>query len=66
MFIEFESLKYLAPAGRYIYSTRDTPKVLKPQRGDMCIMLGHHRPGQTHIWDYRGHQNVLETRDILP
>ena len=24
MFIEVESVKFLAPAGRYVYSTRDT------------------------------------------
>ena len=26
---------YLAPAGRHVYSPRDTANVLKPQRGDM-------------------------------
>ena len=39
-------LKFLAPAGRHVYSTQETLKVLKPQRGDMCIMFRRHRPNQ--------------------
>ena len=30
-------LVHLAPTGRHVYSTWDTPNILKPQRGDMCI-----------------------------
>ena len=31
------------------------PYIPKPQRGDMCIMLGLRRPHQRHISDYTGH-----------
>ena len=33
------TLVYLAPAGRHVYSKTGYANTLKPQRGDMCIVL---------------------------
>ena len=57
MFIEVESVKYLAPEGRHVYSTRGYPNVLKLGVG-VCHDAypwgdcSHVAPlGQKHIWD---------------
>ena len=59
MFIEFESVKYLAPEGRYVYSTRDTQIVLKPQRGGMFIefeSVKYLAPAGRHVYSTRDTQ----------